>query len=123
MKDSSSDEAEGVAFMEESVTLVQVQQVADAAAASTTFGLEKRFEAKFDAATHDLETLKVNSTEQSLGIKALLLQWACHLKSMGARTCREYSICNLLISPSWNTQVINSRAMQQEACGMPPFTF
>ena len=71
-KDSSSDEAEGVAFMEESVTLMRVQQVADAAAASATFGLKKRFEAKFDAITQDLDTLKVNSTEQSLGVKALL---------------------------------------------------
>ena len=58
--------------MEEAVTLVQVQQVADADAASASSSLEKRFEAKFDAVTQDFDALKVNSTEQSLGIKALL---------------------------------------------------
>ena len=35
--------------MEEAVTLVQVQQVVDAAAASATAGLEERFEAMFEA--------------------------------------------------------------------------
>ena len=71
--DDSSDDGPIMALGDaDLVTMQQVQQVAESATNVAVSGLEKRIEAKLEPVKQDLDTLKVNITEVTLGMKTLL---------------------------------------------------
>ena len=71
--DDSSDGGAIVALgASDAVAMQQVQHAAEAATIVAASGLEKRIEAKLEPVKQDLDTLKVNITEVTLGMKTLL---------------------------------------------------